>query len=76
MAIETVLRVWNEEEGVALEVSDFPGAPQCLQIKPFTAKCKDWFGDFTVVMDPQFAIALGHALISVGTCKMKSKATE
>jgi hypothetical protein len=76
MAIETVKRVWEESEGVGLEISDYPEAPDCLQIAPVTQRCKEWFGTFSVTITPAFAIELGQALIEVGKAKLASKAKE
>jgi len=76
MSIESVKRVWDEKEGVGLEIGDYPEAPSCLQIAPVTKKCKEWFGDFSVTIEPSFAIELGQALIEIGKAKLESNSTK
>lgn len=69
MSIETVKRVWDEKEGVGIEVGDYPEAPDFLQIKPVTKKCEEWFGKFAFSMSAEFAHELGMALIEVANAK-------
>lgn len=71
MAIETVKRVWIEREGVAIEIADFPDAPDNLQLTPFDKKSAEWFGHLSITLSSVSAVELGHALIACGEEKIK-----
>ena len=64
--IETLYRVHLPDEGVFLEVGDFPDAPEVLEIRTVRKEDKEWFGDLQFTLQPEFAIDLGQALIAAG----------
>lgn len=68
--IETLHRVYLPDEGVFLEVGDFPDAPEVLEIRTVRKEDKEWFGDLQFTLQPEFAIDLGKALMAAGYSKL------
>ena len=68
--VETIRRVHLPGEGVFLELGDYPDAPEVLELRVPDAACQEWFGDLRLVLQPEFAIDLGQALISAGHEKL------
>ena len=73
--IETIRRVHLSDEGVFLEVGDFPDAPEVLEIRTVRKEDKEWFGDLQFTLQPEFAIDLGQALIAAGHAKLNQLKT-
>ena len=73
--IETLYRVHLPDEGVFLEVGDFPDAPEVLEIRTVRKEDKEWFGDLQFTLQPEFAIDLGQALIAAGHAKLNQLKT-
>ena len=68
--VETMYRVHLPSEGVFLEIGDYPEAPHVLQIRTTRKEDKEWFGDISLTLQPEFAIDLGNALVSAGYNKL------
>lgn len=73
--VETLYRVHLPNEGVFLEVGDFPDAPEVLEIRTVREEDKEWFGDLQFTLQPEFAIDLGQALIAAGHAKLNQLKT-
>lgn len=67
---ETLYRVHIPDEGVFLEIGDYPVAPEVLQIRTVREEDKEWFGEMGLTLFPEFAIDLGQALIAAGYAKL------
>lgn len=64
--VESVKRVWVERERVYLEVRSYPEAPETsLEIATTTPQADQWFGKVSLPMSPEYARALGEALIAM-----------
>lgn len=72
--IEIVWRVWEEKEGVFLEVGEWSENPDCLCIRTTTPESVEWFGQWDMSMAPEFAKALGEALVAAALRKMQKDA--
>lgn len=68
--VETLRRVHLPDEGVFLEVGDFPDAPEVLEIRTVRKEDKEWFGDLQFTLQPEFAVDLGQALMEAGHAKL------
>lgn len=62
--VDTVRRVFIREETAYLEIGPWPDSPDTLHLHTADAASKDWFGELSVIMSSEFAIALGNALIN------------
>lgn len=61
---ETLLRVYAEDgKGACLEIGEWPDAPGFLELRTPNPTSKEWFGEMGMSMSPDFAAALGQALI-------------
>jgi hypothetical protein len=63
VSTEVVRKVYNDEDGVYLEVGPSPDNPSWVRIYA-NEKNQDWFGKIDVVMPAEFAAQLGEALIA------------
>jgi hypothetical protein len=69
-AVEVVRRVWNTDEGsVCIEVGEWPDSPDYLELRTVSDKSIEWFGALNISMPPEFAKALGEALIAAAAEK-------
>ena len=68
--IETIYRVHLPEEEVFLEVGDYTNAPEVLEVRSVRDVDIKWFGEVALVLQPNFAIQLGNALVSAGYNKL------
>jgi hypothetical protein len=69
---ETLTRVYSDEsnEGAFLQVCDFPDAPDThIGLIATGEVSTDWYGKLFLGMTPEFAIALGEALVKAGKQK-------
>ena len=63
MSIENVFKVWNDQEGVGLEVGDNPDAPECgVYISNIDEKSIEWYGKLRLVLSFEEAKDLSEAL--------------
>lgn len=63
--VESVKRVWVEGEKAFLEIRPYPEAPEtALEIATTTEKSSEWFDKISIPMSPEYARALGEALIA------------
>jgi len=63
--IESVKRVWVDGEKSFLEIRPYPEAPQhSLEIATTNERSTEWFGKISLPMSPEYARALGEALIA------------
>ena len=67
--VETIYRVYVSDEGVFLEIGDYPEAPEVLQIRTIRKEDKEWFGEMGLTLTPEFAIDLGNTLVTAGYAK-------
>lgn len=72
--IETLRRVHLPNEGVFLEVGDYPEAPEVLELRTVRDEDREWFGSLNFTLQPEFAIDLGQALIAAGHAKLNQLA--
>ena len=64
--VESLKRVWVDKERVFLEVRRYPEAPETsLEIATSTPQADQWFGKISLPMSPEYARALGEALIAM-----------
>ncbi len=64
--VETVKRVWVDNERVFLEVRPYPEAPETsIEIATTTPQADQWFGKTSLTMSPEYARALGESLIAM-----------
>ena len=68
--VETIYRVHVPSEGTFLEIGDYPEAPEALQLRTVREEDKEWFGELSLTLSPEFAIDLGQALIAAGHAKL------
>ena len=68
--VETLHRVHLPSEGVFLEIGDYSPAPEVLELRATDKTSKEWFGDISLTLQPEFAIGLGNALVSAGYNKL------
>lgn len=68
--VETIRRIHLPEKKVFLELRDYPNAPEDLELRVSNEDCQEWFGNLKLVLQPEFAIDLGQALISAGHEKL------
>ena len=67
--VETIYRVHIHSEGAFLEIGDFSPAPEVLELRSTDKSSKEWFGDISLTLQPEFAIDLGNALAAAGYAK-------
>lgn len=63
-SIEVLRRVYDDNEGVFIEVSPDADNPDWLRIGPEGQKSKEYYGDFSLSITKQQARLLGLALIA------------
>lgn len=69
IATETIYRVHDEEEGVYLEIGDYPDNPKYLALSTDGAKNVEWYGPINISLTPEHAEKLGQALIAAAAAK-------
>lgn len=69
-AIEITRKVWDQQEGVALEVGDFGDAPDFIEIRTTDGQSIDWYGKLSITMRPEVARQLGQALLDAARDKL------
>lgn len=72
-SVEVIRRVHVENEDAFLEIGDFPAAPNYLEIRTTDTLSKIWFGVVNMSMSPEYAEALGNALIAAAKEKLASQ---
>lgn len=60
---DTIRRVQNRE-GQCLDIRPWPDAPDSVALMSVDARSADYFGRLELAMDPEFARAIGRALIA------------
>lgn len=60
--IEQHYRVYSNKEGVCIEVGP-DGELGCVQIRTADKKSEEWYGKIDFMLQPEAALAVGHALI-------------
>ena len=63
VTLETLRRVYNDEEGVYIEVRPSPDNAGWVEIVTNDKKSQEWFGTFRFSVDKDMAEALGRSLI-------------
>jgi hypothetical protein len=74
-SVEILRRVYDDEEGVFIEVHPSPDVPDAM-IEVSTLgdkKSEEWFGKVLFSMSPDFAIALGLTLVASGQAMKDEK---
>jgi hypothetical protein len=61
---EIIRRVWQGEDGVYLEVCDWPDGPEFVCLRTNGEKNEEWFGRIEISMSPDYAAELGRALLA------------
>lgn len=65
--IEVLRRV--HLEGRFIEVGDWPDSPDCLELRTVGKENVEYWGTLNLTMNPDFAMALGRALVAAATEK-------
>ena len=60
---EIAYKVWDDNEGVALEVGPFADGGDWITIKPTDNKSESFYGKVDLSLPAEVAKQLGHALI-------------
>lgn len=60
--VDAVYIIHNNEHGIALEIGDWPEAPNIIELRPSDADSKEHYGDFSLTMDLELARAIREAL--------------
>ena len=68
-SIEVIRRVWNDDEGVYIEIGDYAEAPSAIEIRVNHEKSRNWFGELSIAIEPEYAKKLGQALIDAAKDK-------
>ena len=71
--IEVIRRVHVPNENACLEIGDYVEAPHCVELRTVDAKSIEWFGKVSVTMQPEYAEALGNALIAAAKEKLANR---
>ena len=70
--VETLKRIYVEDgDGAFLELGECPDNPEFLEVRSLDEKSVAWWGEFRYSMSPEYAIALGKALVELGEKKLK-----
>ena len=69
-AIEITRKVWDTQEGVALEVGDFGDAPDCIELRTTDGQSIAWYGKVSIILRPEVARQLGQALLDAAKDKL------
>jgi hypothetical protein len=68
-AIEVIRKVWNQEEGVCLVIGEYADAPTAIEIRTEDEASKQWFGELSLALEPEYAKKFGQALIDAAVEK-------
>lgn len=71
ISTESVYRVWNDREGVYLEVCDDPDGLGNVRVYTPNKLSKEWFGEFDFNISPKFAIELAKAITKAAEDRLK-----
>lgn len=61
---EIVRVVWDDEEGVALQVGPDSDSLGLVELRPKDEKAEEYWGKLRLTLHPKMAAALGQALIN------------
>lgn len=63
VSTEVVRRVFDDNEGVFIEVGPDCDGLGCVEVRTTNKECQDYFGEAKLTMSPAIARLLGEALI-------------
>ena len=63
-SIELVRKIWDDEEGVCIEVGPSADNPDWIEISTRDAKSKEYFGEINLALPAGFARLLGQSLLA------------
>jgi hypothetical protein len=64
VSTEVFRRVYNDDHGSYIQVGPDADALDLVEIRTTNPLSKEYFGDFRLVLHPEFALALAFAIIS------------
>lgn len=72
-SIERFSRIYDDEDGVYIQVWPDAGGLDCVEVMPGDSESRKHYGDIRLTLIPAQAILLGQALIAHGEEAQKSR---
>lgn len=70
---DVLRRVFVTSETAYLEIGPYPDCSDTIELRTTDEASKEWFGKHSIIMSPEYAIALGQALIASAQDMQKGK---
>ena len=64
ISTEIFRRVYNDDSGVYIQVGPDADALNLVEIRTTNPLSKEFYGDFRIVLQPEYAIALAEAILA------------